>query len=646
MRKYLFSIALLFLLGACSSPPDDPDWCYTFDFTQSDYGFNIASGVWIDGTGLFTLVVEEEHDTNEDGITDFTSSYGELSASFLYPYSIILSPTVEMTHATVNIHRAPSVETDEEIDILAIGEIFGIGIDTRDYALITGGGVYMPYGMDQANVTAQRDTDEEATNQINITLQATQRNVANNQIASAIYISELTIYGEGENPFPEDSCGEPPDITNTPTNIPTFTPTYTPTNTPTPSITPTPSNTPEPQDWCVFLDFREQVYNGADGIDINVSPPGWGGGWVDGLGYKSVLSGSQQFNSMKLEFSSAITVTSIEYHVDITGAFDANQYSAVFYTEFWTGSVYDRVDSFSGSGITEDFTRLTYTGSYYNQTFRIAGNPYVTNPWYFSWLELRGSGSFPFPNLENDCNNETPTPTPEVSSTPSNTPDGTTTPSTPDGTVTGTDTPNPSSTYIPSGTPYATQEAGEGTPTPSVPEIRENEAEWQILDELQRHDNAVENELGGIGDSLDGINDSLDDLVESDQQQQDILSQIGDTISDVTEGISSGLESAAGIGGKISNFLGEGVGTISRLFTAFYAAPPSPITGLPQCMSAPLDHDICAIYYILDWTLFAPNTPGQYIIPLLQSIIRIFIIFRAIRILLKIIKRGEDVTRV
>ncbi len=99
-----------------------------------------------------------------------------------------------------------------------------------------------------------------------------------------------------------------------------------------------------------------------------------------------------------------------------------------------------------------------------------------------------------------------------------------------------------------------------------------------------------------------------------------------------------------GLFGAIIAYMGQATNLVVGLLTAFGNATPQAIPGLPLCVTNPMGSDLCAIYYIMDWTIFAPNTPGALIIPLLQIIMNIYIAIYFVRWVLRIVRRGEKVT--
>lgn len=93
-------------------------------------------------------------------------------------------------------------------------------------------------------------------------------------------------------------------------------------------------------------------------------------------------------------------------------------------------------------------------------------------------------------------------------------------------------------------------------------------------------------------------------------------------------------------------WLSQASARVGSLLTAFYTVPLTPIPGLPLCVSAPIASDYCAIWYILEYTLFATGTPGALIIPFLSIDAGIWMIMYFVRFVLKLVRKGERVTSV
>ena len=63
-------------------------------------------------------------------------------------------------------------------------------------------------------------------------------------------------------------------------------------------------------------------------------------------------------------------------------------------------------------------------------------------------------------------------------------------------------------------------------------------------------------------------------------------------------------------------------------------------------MTRPMEHDICAIYYIMDWTIFQPDTPGAFIIPVVMLLMNLYVFIKFVSWVLRLIRRGESATNV
>jgi hypothetical protein len=94
----------------------------------------------------------------------------------------------------------------------------------------------------------------------------------------------------------------------------------------------------------------------------------------------------------------------------------------------------------------------------------------------------------------------------------------------------------------------------------------------------------------------------------------------------------------------VASWTVQTVGRFGVLISSYYTAPTVPIPGLHLCVSAPTQHDICAIFWILDYTLLAQGTPGALIVPLTVVLINLSTLFRTLTAILRIIRRGNNVT--
>lgn len=85
---------------------------------------------------------------------------------------------------------------------------------------------------------------------------------------------------------------------------------------------------------------------------------------------------------------------------------------------------------------------------------------------------------------------------------------------------------------------------------------------------------------------------------------------------------------------------------ISQLFSVLFGtlevlqgATPTPIPGLPQCVTAPLQHNMCAFYYFLENTLLSDGTLGAFILPIAILLIDLWIVFYVIQTVTGIIRQ-------
>lgn len=106
------------------------------------------------------------------------------------------------------------------------------------------------------------------------------------------------------------------------------------------------------------------------------------------------------------------------------------------------------------------------------------------------------------------------------------------------------------------------------------------------------------------------------------------------------------IEVGLAIAGLMFNYLGQVVNLMIGMYGGISVARPVAIPGLPLCITAPLDSDWCAIWYITDWTLLAPGTPGANIIPILVLIIDLFIIAYVVRSIFKLVRWFQSIYQV
>lgn len=122
------------------------------------------------------------------------------------------------------------------------------------------------------------------------------------------------------------------------------------------------------------------------------------------------------------------------------------------------------------------------------------------------------------------------------------------------------------------------------------------------------------------------------------------LQPILDPILRVIEMFGMVISIVVGVFVALAGWLFQAIGIVGQVFINFLSTSPTPIPGLPQCVTDPMSHQICALYYMSDWTLFAPSTPGAIIVPIVIIIIDVVIIFFFARIIISWLPIGEKVT--
>lgn len=82
---------------------------------------------------------------------------------------------------------------------------------------------------------------------------------------------------------------------------------------------------------------------------------------------------------------------------------------------------------------------------------------------------------------------------------------------------------------------------------------------------------------------------------------------------------------------------------MTSLFADLTGAEIVPIPGMPRCVSAPQESDICALWYVLEHTIFK-GTLGDAILTVIIVLIDIYIVYVALKTLMTIFKKTESVS--
>jgi hypothetical protein len=216
---------------------------------------------------------------------------------------------------------------------------------------------------------------------------------------------------------------------------------------------------------------------------------------------------------------------------------------------------------------------------------------------------------------------------------------------------TGTPTPRPSLTPIATFTPSgaggtATQIAAEGTPD----YLQGGSAvDFEILDSIDGQREWFGNVFGGIfsvfGDLFSFFEDIFGFIIGAIEAFFNLILSIINFVIELLEIAVLIIQLILGLINLLLAYMRALIERLALLIATFFTVQPTPIEAMPLCVTDPMSYDICAIYYIMDWTLFAPETPGTFIVPLLLAVMNVIIIMRFAKYVLRIVRRGEDVTR-
>lgn len=95
----------------------------------------------------------------------------------------------------------------------------------------------------------------------------------------------------------------------------------------------------------------------------------------------------------------------------------------------------------------------------------------------------------------------------------------------------------------------------------------------------------------------------------------------------------------------IAAWISQVVELVFATIQDFNAAQPLVLPGLPRCISAPLDHNACAVYYVVEHTLLADATPGEVIVPFITLIIDLWILFFVYKSVVGIGKLFQEIVK-
>lgn len=569
-------------IAACGTdnPPSGSDWCFRFYFTNSPYTVNITDGLWVEGVGI-----------QPDEIGHLTMSYSQ---------TLIVVPTIVI----LTLSRGEGVEGP--IDVAANAQIFGV---------TTGGPISntIPGDLDSFNLRLTPANVGDGSANFNISATA----------SDTMQLEAMTIAGQGASPFTTDNCeGEPTPIpteplptstgtlaTPTPSDTPTPTETFTPTNTYTPSMTPTASP------WCQFWDFS------TDGEILF-------GTRVSGGIQQVNTSGSNYYAAAYVDIPENIVITWAQTYATDEGASDSFTVRALDALDNEVEVLWDDTsgngytwDSFSWDVNALEVIRLLITvqhavGSHVRtmESFEACGyyiippTPTPTNTLNLTWTQTASPTRTLTPNPL--ITGTPPTATITRTATSTNIPIYTLPP------VATLPPPIATGTSIKTSTPFGTP-AGTpgGTSTPWTPQ--------PITGTPMDGEPWATSQGPGIGPPGDGPGDDGP----SGCDGSGAISLMCNVINTSTNAMNQAF-----------GYIGELNGRMVAFVTAYQNATPTAIPGLPHCATDRFGSELCAIYYILTYTVLS-GPIGSLIVPVAVIDIDILILFTFVKLVRALLVR-------
>lgn len=600
--------------------PVSPDWCAILDVTQTPFSAVQSYGNWRAGVG-FT--------TGEDGQLSF---------------AIGNSALVQASSVTVVLESGAGETSNINVSVQT--NAFGIEHtgDATDH------------------LTIQPSVSTSATVELAPQYAGQNSSVFALGMTSSggeVVVTTIIVQGYGVSPFAPgslngDSAVSCQDATGTPTPSPTQTPfllshTPTPSLTITPSITVTPSETLTPsetptatatQSYCgsglIIFDFKTSPYS-----DLVVA----NGTWVPGQGYVNsaptdntvVLTAGLNFGGAGGYYGMILTTTgNTSVNFGLNSAPRVNDNSG---TE--THTPYESATTGAANSINAQIQHASGVTSYIEEFYV---NATVTCPTATPTMTMTGTSTYtPSTTLT-----AFPTLTPVVSGThmtaivivtPSNTPT-----SLPTQTLVPLPTALPTRTALPAAT-HVSSATPDLTGTPGAPgDGGGDQHGGDILNSIGDFFSWMVNFGNSLGDwfgSVPGyISSVVGNLVISvENALAGLLAFINLVIATIQQLINIVRLLILIVGHLINVLLGwmdQWINVIRLLVQAYYGAFPTPIPGLPQCVTAPLDSGVCAFYDITQHTLL-DGAVGGLIIPILTLIVDITVIFKFILIVRNLI---------
>jgi len=618
----IFLLALL-LMASCTlvAPDVHYDWCYIYNFGVSDQGVNLLSGTWVEGQGLTT---------DETGLLQVNWTHDR----YVNPH-IVLVKAVRPEGVT------------GAISVTANALVFGVNVAFTET---------LPSELNEVTLNFQPDSSaiQSGGTAVNAVLESSQ----------PIAIQYVEVRGNFASPFDVNYCGQPSE-TVTATQIYTATPGDT--------LTPEPSATVDPAELYWWVEATQEiddylsyptghyqqswevpVHSGAGIYNIGYAFIGqWIGGPNCGTGTTCYARLAQQDNiNYRLYHDNGVLTLCDINDGSIFGLSDAQRIekaNAFCQLHFGVNDLTGRSPWNISTGVTTVQASFNYTSPVNPSGGTIIG----------TWYAIQGAyGYQPTTTpttyvLPTDTPTRTPLPTvPGTTPTPSRTPFLFPTRVTPDTStpLPSTNTPEPSTatrTPYPAPTPFITPTADPEGYDPNI----ENEAEWEILNQIGNVWNEIRNGAEDLADFTGRVADWANGSMKNAQTGIDNLGKefagymegFSNLITDIYQTGQLTIDMTRTLFNLSFGWFQDATTRINNIFGQFFNTPAKLIPGLPQCISNPTAYELCAIWWTLDWTLFAPNTPGDAIVPLLTIALNIGIVMYFVQMVLRLVRKVEVV---
>lgn len=632
-------MSVVVILAGCNMdvPEVNADWCYTFYFGFEDYdeGVNIISGHLVDYLG-------------------YRTDNGDLSISYTHPRTVM--PALVVVTAS---RAGPEAGTAR---VSAAGEIFGITTSISQDVPEDYQHGEIPFTPPFAGIIGSV---------FNLTVKSDK----------PVYIHSIEVSGTGANPFDDINCDEPPtDITPTPwiiwsgtpvTLTPSPTRTPSPTETPTPiTDTPSPTITPSPTLTPSITQTPSATSTCAAGqilIDFDTHNSGYtvasGRGSVGSYGGGSAMLGSYFNGSGLIDQKLTEFIVDLPDHANVTRVrfFYEVGFQGAWYVMYPNGTPWKNANIGAASSGIADTTAVNYVGDDHGDQIRLAlhngqnsgmvanvvddviidycvppgtSTPTFTPTESYTASPITPSSTASRTRLPTRTLGPGETPAPTLTpfaisspwtASPSQPPSRTSVPIVVPYTPPPLSTLPPAFTNTPFGTPYGTPATGTMTP-----------------------EEGTGTAIPGTGTPTTATPDgSITPIFVPWNPDDDLPYSPGD------DETSSGI---VGIGGGLisfgSNFmqrsigyLREVIGQFTNIITAWRTTPPMPIPQAWDCVDQSLASEVCAIFYILRYTIFG-GTLGQINLAVALVITDLWIIFNFIRLGRAILARAAEILKV